>query len=373
MPGMNWKRNKEEIIERRRQFLCRQMQDSILATLPVGMDNADKWRAFDRKWGTHKEGEKRAFPSNEEIFERLAVGFEKRGQVEDDWLPVVYSILDAGESMVCSMFGKETEFIHRPHGPAVSVPNHVLPDSYNLSGVAFSLDNKWVRRFLSIMEYFAEHMGENFAQHPCLTMDALNFACEMRGATQSYLDIYEHPAELKALMETGLDFNIRFQEAQMERIGRYAGGCFVWLSGWAPFKRAVSLSVDAYVICSVENYMEFGFDYQRRLIEHFGHGLMHFHCNRADLAAEVARLPGLALFQYGGDTRDPVPSADRLPEMRRAVGDIPIMVDCDLDTFTRRLEDRTLLPNVWYTMGGSRQLSVGEANRLMAKVRKYRV
>ncbi len=372
MSGMNWKTNAEAIRDRRRRYLNRRMQDGVLATLPVYVETSSEWTEFDRKWGTYTEGEKRPFPSNEEIYDRMAVGLEKRGQVEDDALPVVYSILDAGESMVCAMFDSETDFIHRPHGAAVSVPNPVLPDYSNMPDAMFSLNNKWTRRFLSIQEYFAEHMNGNFAQHPCLTMDALNFACEMRGATQSYLGIYEHPEELKALMEIGLDFNIRFQEAQMERIGNHADGCFVWLSGWAPFERAVSLSVDAYVICSVENYLEFGFDYQRRLIEHFGHGLLHFHCNRADLAAETAKLPGLRLFQYGGDTRDPVPSIDRLPEMRLAVGDIPIMVDCGLDTFIRRMNDKTLPPNVWYNVSNDTKLSTDEANRLMAKVRAYR-
>jgi hypothetical protein len=121
-------------------------------------------------------------------------------------------------------------------------------------------------------------------------MDALHFACEMRGATQTYLDIYEHPDGLRQLMEIGLDFNIRFQEAQMERIGGFGNGCFVWLGDWVPFPRAVSLSVDAYVVCSPECYARLGFEYQSRLIRHFGHGLLHFHCNRADLAAVAAKL-----------------------------------------------------------------------------------
>ena len=178
--------------------------------------------------------------------------------------------------------------------------------------------------------------------------------------------------ELRALMEIGLDFNVRFQEAQMERIGGFADGCFIWVGEWLPFPRAISLSVDAYVICSPEHYVAFGFDYQRRLIEHFGKGVVHFHCNRADLAAEVARLPGVVLFQFGGDTRDPVPEIDRLPEMRRAVGDIPIMVSCELRQFKARLKNGTLPPNVWYAVHGG-PLSVDEANRLMDDVRLYRV
>ena len=141
--------------------------------------------------------------------------------------------------------------------------------------------------------------------------------------------------------------------------------------GRAPFERAVSMSVDAYVICSVETYARFGFEYNQRLIDRFGHGLMHFHCNRTDLAAEVARLRGLELFQFGGDTRDDVPDIDRVPAMRSAVGDIPIQVACRIETFRDRLQQRTLPPNVWYTVGG-KGLAIDEANTLMEQVRSYR-
>ena len=372
MPGLEWKRNAEEAIERRRRFFLREMQDGILATLPVVQDNEDEWAAFEAKWGTYTEGDTRPFPSNEEIFERILVGMEQRGRAEDDWLPIAYSILDAGESMVGAMFGKPVRFYHRPRQAAFSKADVVLPDYSRLAELSFSLDGEWAQRFLSIQDYFAEHPGGRVAQHPCLTMDALNFACEIREASQAYLDIYAYPDELRTLMEVGLDFNIRFQEAQMERTGGHADGSFVWLGGWVPFRRAVSLSVDAYVICSAAHYVEFGLEFQSRLIEHFGHGLMHFHCCRADLAAEVARLPGLELFQFGGDTRDPVPEIDRLPEMRRAVGDIPMMTSCTLEQFRSRLSAGALMPNVWYTVDGPESLSVDDANRMMEAVRAYR-
>jgi len=114
-----------------------------------------------------------------------------------------------------------------------------------------------------------------------------------------------------------------------------------------------------------------GFDYQSRLLKHFGHGLMHFHCNRTDLAAEVARLPGLDLFQYGDDPSDPRPSIEYLPEMRAILGEIPIMVACSLEHFCSRLDAGSLLPNVWYQVHGP-PLSVDDANSLVAKAHRYR-
>jgi hypothetical protein len=174
-------------------------------------------------------------------------------------------------------------------------------------------------------------------------------------------------------MEIGLDFNVRFQRAQMKRTGAYRDGSFVWLGGWVPFPAAVSLSVDAFVMCGARHYVEFGLEVQSRLIEEFGHGLMHFHCNRVDLAREVARLPGLRLFQFGGDPGDPRPSVEYVPEMKAVLGDVPIMVSCSMDYFLSHIADGTLPTNVWYGVGGGpKPLSVVEANRLMDKVRAYR-
>ena len=364
MAGLRWKCNFEEVLERRRRFFWREMLDSILVSFNcVDVDTRDEWNAFDRKWGKHEEGNRRPFPLNKEIFDRESIGLKKRGMVRDDWLPVSYSILDAGESMVCGMFGEDIEFMHRHHGPAISIPSHFLPDYSSLSDRQFSLHNGWTQRFLAIQEYFAKHTSDCFAQHSCLTMDAFNFACEARGATQTYMDIYEHPDELRQLMEIGLDFNIRFQEAQMDRVGAFHDGSFVWLGEWVPFERAISLSVDAYVICSTQCYVDFGFEYQSRLIRHFGHGIMHFHCNRTDLAAEVAKLPGLELFQYGGEI-------EYLPEMQAIMGEIPIMVFCPLDVFRSRLHAGTLPSNVWYHVHGE-PISVEEANQLMTEVRRY--
>lgn len=371
--GLDWKRSAAETLERRRRFLRREMQDSILCTLPVALDCEHQWRQFERKWGTYAEGEERPYPSNEEILDRLLIGLAERGKVEDDWLPVLYSTLDAGEGIAGALMGaRSIRFLHRRRGPTFSKAETVLPDYAGLGSLRFSLDNPWARRLLSFQEHFERRAGSCFAQHPFLTMDAMNFACELREASNAYLDVYEHPAELRRLMEIGLDFNVRFQQAQMDVIGPYQDGCFVWLAGWAPFERAVSMSVDAHVICSVKTYAEFGFEYNQRLIDHFGHGLMHFHCNRADLAAEVARLRGLELFQFGGDSRDGVSSMDRLPEIRRAVGDIPIMVDCELKEFCERLARRRLPGNVWYGVTTAEPLPVDEANRLAGKVRAYR-
>ena len=83
MSGLDWKQNAELVIERRRRFFKREMQDGVLATLPVTTDTEQDWLAFEKKWGTHAQGRSRPFPSNEEIFERAVIGLQQRAKAED--------------------------------------------------------------------------------------------------------------------------------------------------------------------------------------------------------------------------------------------------------------------------------------------------
>ena len=394
MLGLSFKRNAEAAIDRRRAFFNRQMLDGVLASLPVALSvyrpptvgwftppeglpaTEPQWQAFERKWGPQVEGQDRKFPSNEEILDRNLIGLEQRCQVDDDYLPVLYPTLDAGESMVAGMFGRPLRFMHRRRGPAYSMAGPIIRDYAEAASLSLDFDSPWARQFLAITGWFTEHAAGRFGQHSFFPIDALNFVVELMGTQRAYEDVYLDPALLRELMEFGLKFNIKVQESILREIPRYADGSFVFMADWVPTppgSRAIIVGVDAYVFCAVKHYAELGFDYNRRLIEHFGAAVVHFHCNRPDLAAEVAKLPGLKMFQFGGDSRDPVPEIDRLPEMRKAVGDMPLMINCTLDAFRQRLEDRALPPNVFYIVeSADAGLSVDEANRLAEQVWKYR-
>ncbi len=394
MLGLSFKRSAAAALERRLAFFERRMLDGVLAALPVALSvyrpptvgwtappeglplTEPQWRAFETKWGDYADGQPRDFPCHQEILDRNLIGLELRGRVDDDWLPVLYPTLDAGESMVAGMFGRAVRFMHRRRGPAYSMAGPVLDGYDQRASLNLDFDSPWARNFLDIPRFFDEQSAGRFAQHSFFPIDALNFVVELLGTQRAYEDLYANPQPLREAMEFGLEFNIRVQESLMRHIPRYRDGYFVFMADWVPLppnQRAIIVGVDAYVICSVKHYAEFGFDWNRRLIEHFGAAVVHFHCNRADLAAEVARLPGLKMFQFGGDTRDPTPAIDHIPAIRRAVGDLPIQVNCTLDAFVRRLSDRTLMPNVFYIVEDDGPgLSIDDANRLANRVRAYR-
>jgi hypothetical protein len=252
MHGLLFKRNAEEILERRRRFLNRQMQNGILCSFySVVTAGEEEWQALERRWGDYPESAGRPCPSNEEILERLLMGLEKRRSVEDDRLPVLYSTRDFAEGIVYAWLDLPLRFYHRRRDAGYSKGDS-WADYSPLSGARYAEGNRWVQRAEEIHGFFRDSAHGRFGQHPTITMDALNFACEVRGATNAYYDLYEHPEELRQLMALGVDCNIRFQEMQLREIGAHAGGSFAYMAQWVPFPRAIGLSVDSYVNCSVD-------------------------------------------------------------------------------------------------------------------------
>ena len=170
--GLSWKRNEDEVLDRRRRFFRRQMLDGILAVLPVAADEADAWQTFRDKWRweQYQEARERPFPSNEEIVDRLEIGLQQRGKVEDDWLPVTYSVLDTGDDFVRGLFGGDLRFFHRS-GPAYSAGEPVLRDFADVDRLEFSLDSPWSQWAIDFLDYFEQradgvHNTENAETDP---------------------------------------------------------------------------------------------------------------------------------------------------------------------------------------------------------------
>ena len=160
--GLAWKRNRDEVLERLTRFLRREMQDGILAVLPVTADVEDQWEAFEARWGRFREGDERPFPSNEEIFERFLIGLPERADAEDDCLPVVYSTLDGGDDLPKGLFGQTMRFFHRPRAAAYSGADPPLEDCDALDRFRFSPESPWARRMLAIQDYFERNVELEF-------------------------------------------------------------------------------------------------------------------------------------------------------------------------------------------------------------------
>jgi len=121
---------------------------------------------------------------------------------------------------------------------------------------------------------------------------------------------------------------------------------------------------------SVEDYEQWGEKNVQRMFDHFDGGVLHIHSNGRHLLKAVSRLKGLkAILML--DEKDNPPAFDVLTEMKNSVGEVPLVVAVDEDKFEYHLNRNSLPGGVVY--GGKSSKSVDEVNRIMERVRNYRI
>jgi hypothetical protein len=131
------------------------------------------------------------------------------------------------------------------------------------------------------------------------------------------------------------------------------------------------LSIDAYSLCAPEVYDRIGLEYTQKLIDYYGGGDLHIHSLGFHLIPGAGQLRGLSQLRLADDPHCER-GFDRLGRAREQTSDTPLCVRCTLDEFERGLRSGSLPGGVAYTVQGAVE-SVDEANRLMDRVRRYRV
>lgn len=364
-----YKANSAEVLARLRAFYHREMADQILAVVS-GFPNP-YLEEFWAHCNPPPHGVERLLPSKEQTFELWDAALRIRRNLEDDSLPVAYVTLDFGESGFAAFLGAKIHFYAKHGGGTYSWAEPLLKDWSELDRLSFSPDNPWVRQFRENLAYLVARARGKFGLNAFLCIDALTLACEVRGTSQAYLDLYEHPQELRRLMALGVEENTSMLEMQYDLLEPCEGGRFTWIGGWVPYPTPVPLSVDAYIPCAPWVYRDFGLEYQQRLLDRFGSGFLHFHGPRLDLLPEVLQLKGLIFVQGIDSGREDEPRGfDLLPQIKALTQDMPLLVSCTKADLLLGMRERTLPGGVMYNVDGV--ASIEEGNRLMEEVHRYR-
>lgn len=371
---LEYKRNAEQAVDRLRCLYRREMPDQILAVMH-GFPNPHL-AEYVAKWNPPPAGAECPLPSREEAFDLWDAKLRILRDLEDDSLPVAYAMLDFGESGFAAFLGATIHFYAKSLGEQYSGGTYswaepLLADWGPLDRLSFCRENPWVQRFFDGLEYFIPRARGRFGINAFLCIDALTLACELRGTSHAYLDLYEHPQELRRLMELGVDVNAQMLAMQYAMIDPFQEGRFIFTGEWVPHPSPVPLSVDPYILCAPGAYRDFGREYQQHLLDRFGAGFVHFHGPRLDLLPEVLELRGLIFLQGFDSGRWDEPRAfEILPEIKRLCGDIPLVISCTKEELVFGMRGRTLPGGILYGVGGVE--SIEEANRLMEEVRRYR-
>jgi hypothetical protein len=317
---------------------------------------------------THPEG----FCAAPDPRERIAFwdGFlREHAPVEDDSIPSAYlSELDQG--LYGGLVGGEVRFLSDPEtGWISSMVPPLINDWTEFDSLRLDEGHPWFRRYLEQLEVFAAGAGDRFGLSHFILVDSLNFVFELFGATRTYLELFDHPERVRQAVDFAFALNLKVHETFFERAPRFAGGTFSNMVGWIP-GRVVSESVDPFHMTSVDTFEEWGREPVERIISRFDGGVLHLHANGRHLLPAVRTVKGLKAV-FLADDRGFTPAFEALPGFKPVAGDLPLVLNAGFGAFERALREHTLTGGVFYKVKGVPD--VATANRLMDKVRAYRV
>lgn len=292
----------------------------------------------------------------------------ERAAVEDDSVPSAY-LSEMDQGLYGGLLGGEIQFMAHPEtGWVSSMVAPILDDWAELDRLRFDPGHPLFRWYLGQLDAFVEAAAGKFGISHFILIDGLNFAFELVGATRTYLALYEHPDEVRRAIELAFAINVAVHEAFFERVPPLAGGTASNMVQWIP-GRVVSESVDPFHMTSVDCLESWGREPVERIFARFDGGVLHIHGNGRHLLPAVAGFRGLKAIFLGDDRGFPR-AFDVLPDLRRMVGDVPLVVEVPFERFADALDHGRLPGGVLYRAAGVPD--VGTANRCMDKVRNFR-
>lgn len=349
---MRYKKNLDEAILRNRRFWTREDPRLVLAKIDVG--DGRTMRMWERALAPG------VCPDHAKMFEVFRADFEDRADLLDDAIPAARP--NFGDYGFGAYAGAEVVF-----GQAGAYAKPFLSDLSRAKDLRVDPANPWIRKLEDATRYFSEQAEGLCATSIIETCDSLNFAENVVGSGV-FLEVHDHPRELLDLFDVALELNVFLVEMQRRHIRRIAGGYADLHEEWLPGD-CVWLSVDAWGSCGPDAFRRLGRGHLERIISRFGSGWLHMHSAHLHLLEEVATVKGLVGIGLLDD-----PNTERcfgqLDRIRRAVGGIPLQVNCTRDEIVAGLDDGTLPRGVMYWVDAGVP-SVAEANRIMEKVRAY--
>ena len=361
MDTLAYKPNAAEVLQRLRTLYERRAGDRIFAAMDVpNKALAEFRRRYPEGYCQYPDPSERI-----EFWDRLLA---ERAAVDDDSIPSAY-LSEMDQGLYGGLLGGDVQFMAHPEsGWISSMVAPLLDDWSGFESLRFDTSCPWFQRYSEQLDVFVKGAAGKFAVSHFILIDGLNFAFELVGATNTYLSLDERPELVQKAIDLAFDLNVTIQETFFDRVPPLAGGTASNMAQWTA-GRIVSESVDPFHMTSVDYFERWGREPVERILARFDGGVLHVHGNGRHLLEAVSTIKGLKAILLGDDRGFPQ-AFDVLDELQARTGDVPLVVQTDLDPFLDRLSQHRLPGGVFYKVTGVP--NVDAANRCMEKVRAYR-
>ena len=295
--------------------------------------------------------------------------FRDRARIEDDSVPAAY-LSEFDQGLYGAVLGAEPRFLCDLDTGWISSMVAPLLDGWGgLDDLRLDPASEWFQRYLRQLDVFVRGAENKFAISHFILIDSLNFCFELRGATQTYADLMDHPSEIRKAVELAYQVNVWIQDTFFDRVGLLRGGTCSNMVQWMP-GRIVSESVDPFHMTSVDYFYEWGVAPIERMFAHYyDGGVLHLHGNGRHLLEGVCTIQGLKAILTADDRGYPRAFETRSELRRRAEG-MPLVMYAPYAAFQAALEEHSLPGGILYDVTDVPDVDV--ANRCMERVRAYR-
>ena len=362
MQTLQYKPNALEVTRRLRDLYERRAGDRIFARMHVPSKTLD---AFRRQ---HASGYCELPDLNERIeyWDRLLA---ENAQVEDDDIPAAY-LTEMDQGLYGALVGGEVRFqCDTDIGWISSMVVPLWKDWSQFEELRFDRDDPWFARYVDQLDLFIQRADGKFGISHFILIDALNFAFELVGATETYMGLETEPEIIRKVIDFAYTLNTAVQDCFFDRAVLFDGGTCSNKAIWVP-GRVVSESIDPYHMTSVDYFERWGREPVERILSHYDGGVLHIHGNGRHLLEAACSIKGARVIEMGDDKGFPL-SIDIADELRGRAGDMPLTVLVDFARFVERLDRHDLPGGVLYEVQNAPDAN--SANRCMEKVRAYRV
>jgi len=349
-------------LDRLRSLYTDRRQDRLFARMEVPTLALQKFAArYEPGYTPRPALDQRAAFWDELLAERAAV--------HDDSIPSAY-LSEMDQGLYGGMVGGKAQFMAHPeNGWISSMVPPIFKDWADLEKLVIDHQAEWYRFYLQELNVFREASQGKFGISHFILIDGLNFVFELVGATQTYLDLLDHPEKVREAVEFAYRLNVEIQQAFFQHAPLLGDGTCSNMVEWIP-GRIVSESVDPFHMTSVDYFEKWGREPVERILAAFDGGVVHIHGNGRHLLEAVSTLRGLKAVFLADDLHFPQ-AFTILDELRPKLGNIPVVVNVEFRDFAAALDTHRLRGGILYKV--QNVPDVDTANRTMDQVREYAV
>jgi len=292
----------------------------------------------------------------------------ERKDVFDDSIPRCH-LSEMDQGLYGGLVGGEVRFLLDPKtGWVSSMVAPILKDLSEIDRLSFSHDSEWFKRYVKQMRVFVEASRGKFGIDHFILINGLNFVFELIGATDTYMALIDRPDEVQKAIDFAYQLNLTVQNAFFEHVPLLEGGTCSDMVQWIP-GRVITESVDPFHMASVDCFEKWGRITLERIFSQFDGGVTHIHGNGRHLLEAVSSVKGLKAIYLGND-KGFAPAFDVLADLKKEVGDMPLVVPVSFNEFSEALADKRITGGVHYVVDSVPDIDT--ANRCMEELRNYR-